>query len=121
MSEQNKIFTTLNQPLGAKIYSLGGSSPVVHSTLAGVPLGTVGNTEDGEIGLKVIQIAARGGSVPGFEIPTYDQIVLDYYGSTNNLETVTYKLAGNTVAVLTLTYAAAGAADNDKLIGITKA
>lgn len=38
----------------------------------------------------------------GFDLPLFDQISLGYTGT--DLTTVTYKLATNTVAVLTLTY-----------------
>jgi hypothetical protein len=41
-------------------------------------------------------------SVLGFKIPEYDSIDLGYTGS--DLTTVTYKSAGVTVRVLTLTY-----------------
>jgi hypothetical protein len=43
--------------------------------------------------------------IAGFEIPAYDQIDIDYYGSTNNIATVQYLKDGNPVATLTLTYA----------------
>ena len=43
-------------------------------------------------------------AVQGFQIPEYDEITLSYYGSTNNVSTVTYKNSGTTVATLTLQY-----------------
>lgn len=52
--------------------------------------------------------------------PPHDEIQLDYYGSTNNLQTVVYRLENETVATWTLTYAGGGAADNDILSGVTK-
>jgi hypothetical protein len=43
-------------------------------------------------------------AVQGFQIPEYDEMLLSYYGSTNNVSTVTYKNSGTTVATLTLQY-----------------
>lgn len=62
MSTQNKILTTLNQPLSARVYTLPDrqGDPTVYSTLSGLPLGTSDNSQDGEIGLKVIVIEQRG-------------------------------------------------------------
>jgi len=39
---------------------------------------------------------------PGFEIPKYDELALEYTG--NDLTLVTYKLSDVTVAVVVLTY-----------------
>lgn len=51
-----------------------------------------------------------------FGIPTYTEIDYTYVGSTNNVATKTFiNASGNTVAVLTYSYVAAGAADNDKV------
>ena len=41
-------------------------------------------------------------SVPGLNIPPYDEIVLTYSGT--DIATVVYKKSGATVATLTLTY-----------------
>jgi len=57
-------------------------------------------------------------SLVGFEIPAYDYIALTYVASGNGageIETVTYKAGGDTVATLTLSYDA----DNN-IISITK-
>jgi hypothetical protein len=43
--------------------------------------------------------------IAGFEIPSYNQIDISYYGSTNNIATVQYLYDGSPVATLTLTYA----------------
>jgi hypothetical protein len=51
------------------------------------------------------EISTGIASLKGFQIPTYDQLALTYYGSTNNIATVVYKKSGATVATLTLTYA----------------
>lgn len=40
----------------------------------------------------------------GFSIPAYDQVVISYYGITNNINTVQYKSAGTTVATITMLY-----------------
>ena len=43
-------------------------------------------------------------NLPGFGIPEYDSVELNYVGSTNNLSTVVYKRGTSTVATLTFTY-----------------
>jgi hypothetical protein len=50
------------------------------------------------------EISTAVSNLQGFQIPEYDQLVLTYYGSTNNIATVVYKKSGATVATLTLTY-----------------
>ena len=47
-------------------------------------------------------LTATNIQVPGFSIPPYDEISLDYYGSTNNLSNVIYK--NNTTSVLSLSF-----------------
>lgn len=55
----------------------------------------------------------------GFDIPAYDDIAITYYGSTNNIQTVTYSNNGSPVAVLTLTYATQPpVADDTNLTGV---
>jgi len=74
-------------------------------------------TEDGEKFYRAGNVYVSGGSdsailaelkkLVGFEIPAYDYIALTYISSGNGqgeIETVTYKKGGATVAVLTLTY-----------------
>lgn len=74
-------------------------------------------TEDGEKFYRAGNVFVGGGSdsailnelrkLVGFEIPAYDYIALTYVPSGNGqgeIETVTYKKGGATVAVLTLTY-----------------
>jgi len=46
-------------------------------------------------------------NVAGLNIPQHDYLSISYYGSTNNIQTVTYKeggAAGQTVATLTFSY-----------------
>jgi hypothetical protein len=46
-------------------------------------------------------------NVAGLNIPQHDYLSISYYGSTNNIQTVTYKEGGSggqTVATLTFTY-----------------
>jgi hypothetical protein len=58
--------------------------------------------------------------VAGFEIPTYDEIDIAYYGVTNNIATVQYLNGGNVVATLTLVYAVQPPVANDaNLVNIT--
>lgn len=51
----------------------------------------------------------------GLPIPTSKEMVITYAGATNNISTVVYKdeADGTTLATLTLTYAAGGAANDD--------
>lgn len=107
---QNKIFTTLNQKLGAQIYSIldSGGTPVPQYVLEGFPLGTHNNAEDGELGGKVIVIATRG---PGSNDPTlssgmpYNAAEADYTNDTAGPTSIVYKDAdGNTLATRTITY-----------------
>jgi len=46
---------------------------------------------------------------------------LSYYGSTNNIHTITFKRDGVTLATRTFTYQGGGSVDNDKLTGIQDA
>lgn len=55
-----------------------------------------------------------------FNIPAYDQQVLTYVGSTNNIQTISYRSQGQEVALLTFTYVGSGAADDDKVASITQ-
>lgn len=55
-----------------------------------------------------------------FNIPAYDQQVLTYVGSTNNIQTISYLSGGQEVALLTFTYVDAGAADDDLVATITQ-
>jgi hypothetical protein len=57
-------------------------------------------------------------SVQGFQVPSFDEIELSYYGSTNNIAQVIYKKSGDNVKVLTLTYVNGGVADNDRIATI---
>jgi len=62
-----------------------------------------------------------GGSVPGMNIPSHDYILNTYHGTTNNIATVTYKLAGVTVATLTMTYVGGvPSADDARLESVTR-
>lgn len=60
---QNKIFTTLNQPLPVQIYTLPDQTgdPITWSTLNGLPLGTSDNSASGEIAVKVVIVGQRPG------------------------------------------------------------
>jgi hypothetical protein len=49
----------------------------------------------------------RQTNIPGFDIPEFDYVGLTYHGSTNTVETATYKAggaSGTTVAVIELAY-----------------
>lgn len=46
----------------------------------------------------------NAGSLPGFNIPPYDEIDITYVGATEDIDTVVYKNGGVPVATLTLSY-----------------
>ena len=73
--------------------------------------------------LKELLQAVRSSGSGGLLIPPYDYQGFTYYGSTNNINTIVYKTGGSggtTVATLVFTYVAAGAADDDDILTITK-
>lgn len=58
-----------------------------------------------------------------FSIPAFDYQAFTYVGATNNVSTIVFKSGGSggaTVATLTFTYVAAGAADDDDVATITQ-
>jgi len=60
-------------------------------------------------------------NLPGFGIPEYDSVDLNYVGSTNNLDTVVYKKSTTTVATLTFTYVGGTPSTDDaKIDTVTK-
>lgn len=63
MSNQNKILTTLNQPLKAQLYALpipqGEGANTLYDTISGLPVGTSDNSESGEIAVKVVIVGQR--------------------------------------------------------------
>jgi hypothetical protein len=66
------------------------------------------------------QIYKALNSLSSFSIPEYDEIAIEYYGSTNNIETVTYLHGGDPVYVLTFTYAVQPPVENDeRLVNIS--
>jgi len=72
---------------------------------------------EGDGGLKVTS------AVPGFNVPSYDYVLVTYYGATNNVNTVVYKIGGaggTTVATLTIAYQGGGIVDDDQLVSVTK-
>ena len=58
--------------------------------------------------------------IPGFSIPPYDEISLNYYGLTNNIETVIYKNNTTTVLSLSLGYTPNPPTSNDALLSSVK-
>ena len=68
------------------------------------------------IGALLSRIA---GSSP---VPVYDYQSITYYGSTNNINVITYKIggaSGTVVATQTITYVGGGAANDDKVATVT--
>jgi hypothetical protein len=62
-------------------------------------------------GVNSIETSLAG--LQGFQIPEYDEINIDYYGSTNNISTVQYLNSGTLVATLTFVYATQPPTVND--------
>jgi hypothetical protein len=60
-----------------------------------------------------IESVAKAVNGNGFQIPEYTQILITYYGTTNNIQTVVYKNNGATVATLTLNYSVQPPTAND--------
>lgn len=95
-------------------------------TLAPLPAG-ISYVQDDEFSLlqKICQLlfnefGSGGGSgatvnVGGFEIPQFNDIVIAYYGSTNNIQTQTFKNGTTTVATLAYSYVSGGAANDDNV------
>ena len=48
-----------------------------------------------------------------FSIPAFDSQEFSYFAATNNIQTITYKMGGSTVATMTFTYVSGGVADDD--------
>lgn len=66
------------------------------------------------------QITEAITNLQGFQIPTYDEMDLTYYGTTNNVATVVYSNGGTPVATLTLTYAVQPpTTDDENLVNVT--
>lgn len=68
-----------------------------------------------EAAVELITNAISGG------LPTWNSRSFTYIGATNNASVVTYKLNGVSVATVTYTYVAAGAADDDDVLTETLA
>lgn len=62
--------------------------------------------------LRYLALRAGGSGLPYGA----DKYVVTYYGTTNNVHTITYYKGVTALKVRTLTYAGSGAADNDKLL-----
>lgn len=63
-----------------------------------------------EAAVELLLAAVTGG------LPPWDNRSFTYYGATNNANVVTYKMGATSVATVTYTYVAAGAADNDRVL-----
>ncbi len=113
--QKNPILNSNNESIN--LSNLFGR--LLTTTIDGLPLGTTGDSVEGEVGLKVIIIGGNSNS-GGFIIPPYNSITFTYVGATNNVATQVFKQGATTVSTLTYTYAAAGAADNDKVTSITQ-
>jgi hypothetical protein len=74
----------------------------------------------GPNGVKVD--AVINSSPAGEQLPQYDALTVDYYGSTNNIFHVYYRtggLSGTIVATRTINYAGGGVADNDRFVSFS--
>lgn len=60
-------------------------------------------------------------SLRGFDIPDYDEVGITYFGSTNNINVVSFKSAGTTVYQLGFTYQTSPPTTDDaNLINVKK-
>lgn len=93
--------------------------------VAGLLVVTGGVDPSGNVrALTVGEDGSLSSSVPGISVPVHDYIAIAYVGSTNNINTVTYKTGGSggtTVAVLTMTYSGGVPSEDDaKIATVTK-
>lgn len=96
---------------------------VLNKALAGTNNAEVIRLTNGRDGVEQAILAAlvtiAGSTEPrGMEIPAHDYFVATRIGTTNNIDTITYKSGGAggvVVATLTMTYFGAGAADDDTI------
>lgn len=65
-------------------------------------------------------VLAKLGGGGSFVISTFDSQTFSYFGATNNVETVVYKLGATTVAILTFTYVGGGASNDDNVATIVQ-
>lgn len=106
------------RPLYAQATYLANASDIGVTLNAGsieldlTALETIGNTTN----TLLRSVTASNVNVPSFSIPPYDEVVLAYVGSTNNLQTVTYKKNSVTVLALTFTYSPNPPTLNDALL-----
>jgi len=125
--KQNDIITLLNQ-LTANTDSLEVNTDEVEFLLSSTNLFLNALTavdyatsykQDQEISLldSLTSINIR---IPGFSIPPYDEISLNYYGLTNNIETVIYKNNTTTALSLSLGYVPNPPTSNDALLSSVK-
>ncbi len=64
----------------------------------------------------ITAVALTNPQVPGFNIPTYTEVDMTYFGSTNNYNTVIYKSGVTTVASLSFVYVGGVPSANDALM-----
>ena len=68
---------------------------------------------------RLWDVAERATVLP---IPSHYYVAFTYYGSTNNIHTISYKTGGSggtTVATVTYTYVGSGASNDDSIATIT--
>ena len=75
-------------------------------------LETIGNSTN----TLLRSVTASNVNIPGFSIPPYDEVVFAYVGSTNNVQTVTYKKNSVNVLSLSFTYTPNPPTTNDALL-----
>jgi hypothetical protein len=68
---------------------------------------------------RILRTDEKGGLLLGGSgaLPTWETFSLEYFGTTNNIARVIYRVGIDEVARVELTYRAGGAADNDILTG----
>lgn len=83
--------------------------PVVDNVVA------VGERPDGSAAM--LPVSASGGlQLSGLKTPLHDQATIARHGTTNNINTITYRLSGSVVGTLTISYVVGTPTTNNALI-----
>lgn len=127
-----KVATT--PPTGSVAWDVRAAAlELILTAIAGVTLGASDAADDpgsdaakaiavqGVTNGKPVSVIVKNGS--SFSILPFNYMAFTYVGSTNNIATQVFKsggAGGTTVATLTYTYVASGAADDDDIATITQ-
>jgi hypothetical protein len=115
-----KIDNNLNRPLFAQASYLTNASDIsISAGNINIDLSTLETLQQTNNSL-LTNITSADINVPGFKIPPYDEINMDYVGSTNNLNIVTYKNNSTIVMTLSFAYVIQPPTENDAMLKTIK-